>query len=187
MGEHSGEGHALTRRQEVSGHRNQRVTEQRGSNGGGGGGGVLLPHQVTSKLRERPAAAARGGHASDLHAASRRGTLRPWNVLGDGSGCHADEDTPGWAPNVLKMWGWSAGRQPRDQGVGTCSCPAPAGGGVLGTDFKRVAPNLINRVSALGQRAQRRPWPWSVWTRGGHELAGLPDGPHHAPPYGWCS
>lgn len=45
---------------------------------------------------------------------------------------------------------------------------------MLETDFKRVALNLMNRVSAPGQRAQRRPWPGSEGVREGHKLRGLP-------------
>lgn len=88
-------------------------------------------------------------------------------------------------PKCCQMWGWSLGRQPRDRGVGTCSCLIPTGGGRLETDFKRVALNLMNRVSAPGQRAQRRPWPGSEGVREGHKLRGLPDRPRPAPPDGW--
>lgn len=57
---------------------------------------------------------------------------------------------------------------------------------MLETDFKRVALNLMNRVSAPGQRAQRRPWLGSEGVREGHKLRGLPDRPRPAPPDGWC-
>lgn len=90
-------------------------------------------------------------------------------------------------PRMSSGWGGLVTRKTTPGSGGWDSqLPDPPGGGGLGTDFKRVAPNLIHRVSAVEPGS--RLWASELSADPGRAAKGLAgDRPRHTPPHGWRS